>query len=1001
MWVWPDGGLKEDHLNQWAWSTYVTLCALGFPVCTLLYWTALAVSGHILVEVFTLVIFVDFVNVIRLYILKMPALNLWWSRRRTSYVVKRMLLAALLLSLFTRANCEELVSTDHTDWAENVSRVLASLGPFLTYLSIVWFVYRVSCAVDAITVNLLDIPVYVRSVANEYVRVSGVISAEYGALKTKCATGLVFALNEYNLMRQRALDYFDFMRWVSWGGIALSFVLPAFWFFRGGQVTAYPQSNEWRSTTNRFSSFLTGLLSFLMLLLAPIYGAKKMVFWIKPMLELLRSTAYATWFVQWFVNWMYGEQSFDDLPRTEQDLRKATENFYHIPRSAYDYSNIHPVVAKAMEEVLVESSEDSSYDSSGGTTFSGSTSSSSSSDDSLDKGKGHSDNEPPVNVERLESELRSTVKLDPYGDAIYAFADHFGISPEDAYQFIVKNNFNKKLAFVASLSGDSDPRRLVFPQEVFDYAYEHKVTYVEAFIEICNSTVFQVLEQMVGLGLIYDGHKGGLRSAAERASNKYGPSKPFNKAKPEAPSSYFVASSTGPLPGDRDVRRKKDKKDRHERKRGKSNKKKVAKPQVSGEEMTPEEYAEFIRETATRWEEFKQWQEARRAYHEQQQRESYKRTPSENHYRWRPAQEYYARKLQEAADCNPGTTTLCVLWEELKRFAREHPYQTAAISGAIIANILNFVYVAYTKEDDDHESFTEKVLNVAPGQSRGARRRRRAARRKYTPSGSAEEDGEYDAYAHDEDYRQRPKKYRAYKQSVVDVSTLSDAQLERRVAEAKRRTYSSSERQADLLEKLALEKFANATATPQALNYSHLSSGVFKFMKNDKYMCSATVVGGYAYVVLHAIGERDDKYVITNHAGHYTLPGPRLQIVNKEMARFPIGAASPFKKRHLRCLTKPEIVTVLGFGTGQDEQPDALIGFAAPSGWCNADTRYGDCSAPVLDRDGHIVGFWTHGNGKGFGRFEPVTAEFIESIGQEHISQVGMDFQSRPLSPQF
>jgi hypothetical protein len=93
------------------------------------------------------------------------------------------------------------------------------------------------------------------------------------------------------------------------------------------------------------------------------------------------------------------------------------------------------------------------------------------------------------------------------------------------------------------------------------------------------------------------------------------------------------------------------------------------------------------------------------------------------------------------------------------------------------------------------------------------------------------------------------------------------------------------------------------------------------------------------------------------------------------------GQKCYFNIKSLRILDKPEVVSVYGWGNGQYETPDLLLGFASTKGLCNAPTRVGDCSAPVLDKDGRIVGFWTHGNGvvgHEFGKFEVVTQEMID-----------------------
>jgi hypothetical protein len=125
-------------------------------------------------------------------------------------------------------------------------------------------------------------------------------------------------------------------------------------------------------------------------------------------------------------------------------------------------------------------------------------------------------------------------------------------------------------------------------------------------------------------------------------------------------------------------------------------------------------------------------------------------------------------------------------------------------------------------------------------------------------------------------------------------------------------------------------------------------------------------------------------------------------LVNSELAYFPInGIGSPFKAHNLKVMENAGIVTVFGFVSGNADQPEAIVGFASPMGWCNAPTRDGDCTSPVLDTTGNVVGFWTHGNGRDFGRFEPVTLELKAVASSNHVvNHTGMDFQFAPHSPQ-
>jgi hypothetical protein len=156
------------------------------------------------------------------------------------------------------------------------------------------------------------------------------------------------------------------------------------------------------------------------------------------------------------------------------------------------------------------------------------------------------------------------------------------------------------------------------------------------------------------------------------------------------------------------------------------------------------------------------------------------------------------------------------------------------------------------------------------------------------------------------------------------------------------------------------------------------------------------------WMVVHGLSVdimADYLFVNAQHSLKFT--GKDIHLVNditEELAYFNVsGIPCVFKKQHLKVPTESCIISVYGFGEdGMREQPDVVPGFASPLGWCNAKTRNGDCTSPVITDDGNIIGFWTHGNGKTFGCFEPVTQEFINLhfMDQTHI---GLDFRSNPL----
>jgi hypothetical protein len=154
------------------------------------------------------------------------------------------------------------------------------------------------------------------------------------------------------------------------------------------------------------------------------------------------------------------------------------------------------------------------------------------------------------------------------------------------------------------------------------------------------------------------------------------------------------------------------------------------------------------------------------------------------------------------------------------------------------------------------------------------------------------------------------------------------------------------------------------------------------------------------YVVNHVIDESlTEIYTARNHVHNIQLDPKTYALMNDEIGSFyTSGVPSVFNNKHLKILEDATIVSILGYGDGELTSPDVITGFASPKGWCNAATRCGDCTAPALDANGNIVGFWTHGNGKTFGRFEPITAEFIELAKIQYTTHSGLDFRFRPLN---
>jgi hypothetical protein len=188
----------------------------------------------------------------------------------------------------------------------------------------------------------------------------------------------------------------------------------------------------------------------------------------------------------------------------------------------------------------------------------------------------------------------------------------------------------------------------------------------------------------------------------------------------------------------------------------------------------------------------------------------------------------------------------------------------------------------------------------------------------------------------------------------------------------------------------------------QSWNPKLKSAGVFKAYVNGVYVCTATLISGKMWMVVHAMSEDiTAKYLFVNHQHSLEFTGKHIHLVNDvttELAYFDVsGIPCAYKVNHLKIPTESAIVSVFGYGTTPTDQPDVVPGFASPLGWCNSKTRNGDCSSPVITDDGNIIGLWTHGNGQTFGCFEPVSQSFIDLHKNVELNHIGLDFRSNPL----
>jgi hypothetical protein len=180
----------------------------------------------------------------------------------------------------------------------------------------------------------------------------------------------------------------------------------------------------------------------------------------------------------------------------------------------------------------------------------------------------------------------------------------------------------------------------------------------------------------------------------------------------------------------------------------------------------------------------------------------------------------------------------------------------------------------------------------------------------------------------------------------------------------------------------------------QSYTAAKISTDIFRFSVNDEFVCTATKVGNYVFVVLHALVEDPSvSYRISNHVGNYELSIRHFHVVDDHMGAFYLpGYPSTLKKKHLTIPKKSCVVTSIGYFENT-EHPITRTGFATPEGFAGMENREGLCSSPVIEPSGKVIGFWTHGNSKRVGRFQPVTEEAIKLVGSNNQTlHVGLGF---------
>jgi hypothetical protein len=710
-------------------------------------------------------------------------------------------------------------------------------------------------------------------------------------------------------------------------------------------VNLHPQG--FRGDINRAGSALGGLLSLFMILFAPIFGCKRLLKYCSPMLDILKSVPYASWMLSWLNKWWYGEADFDDLPSDPTELYNAVNRSAAADRLVDELEKVAQINKQFQEK---------------------------------------------------QSPFKSNEAESP-----------FVRSSEEAKEVLRKKKAMLKMDFVKQKCNDmQDIKGSIALQHL-----DHLQNLGREDADVAR----------VGLGTLRSDKFTTIADKKEMAQEFY---ETFETDTSDLAKSY----DTSPL-------------DVH-----------TTWMQLAPGWIPPPKKMENItnnrsEETVSsggfpRFDDIKLKKQSISGTF----RGMFRRVLGfvyDNFYEFDPFEDVDLKKECKTPEDFKNYRDVClehvqfgatIWWAKWKKWLLMAAVVAAGL--CVTPKCLEYYHTDELLAEPQGKGKTKGRAQEA----RRAKRKRAGNNKNFVPSGSAEidleelfsdADDEYyreyglqgyddyqdkmrefvkDAYGLD-DYTRgvQRNKYKIVRMKKQDLGIPSsphledDSKLRKAIYAAKHRKISASALDVDRFIKEAKEAYSKVDLKMEIQSFkpNELAQGIYKIYVNGQYACTGTHVGSRLFVVVHALSEDSTaEYKAVNNYNTFKLRGQDIVLVNKEIAYFPVnGHASPFKVRSFKILEDASIVTVFGYGSGQDSEPDAIIGFASPLGWCNAETRSGDCTAPVLDKDGKIVGFWTHGNGRNFGKFEQITSEFIElaSRGSERAPlHGGLAFQSRPHS---
>jgi hypothetical protein len=901
---------------------------------------------------------------------------------------------------------------------------------------------------------------------HEYQNVKVVAQTEYASFKQYTVAELVDIKESYrkNMIAQLAIGTLGTVLIPTVGALFWGFFTMWKWNNKGKMYT-----QGFRSDANRLGMGVTGLLSIPMILLSPIYGAKRIGNLLRPVLDVLRQLPAATWMMDWIAKWFNGDVEFEDLPETAEALRKEMDdlsNNEHVQSTLDEYtkmaqkfkpkSSAPPQEAKPLnreytaeeKEVLekaCQANADEKYE------FD--------MKELMERALNYFDGLEPV---KQSEELEALEDLVEQGISRINTRLGLGKCKTDKWEEITLARLQKMR------------KRVMAAYEPKGHADLPK-KYKQAFV----SSKAVITEADLGEPMCATGESAGLEYPLAKQA-KIGSSSSSNDGDLSVVGNSDDSSATGESSDETDIKIEE-----------------VSDPETASSSDESSIHVRLIKEPVDvpeGWE--LDYAVAEEVMIQARSERGFRGQVSafynmvtnvadgvlisglefvnDNIWELRvPVSAETKQKIRQCADhlgehnnrtpmgafCNTmrfqneeerRSTIIAMYAIAIKKFLRG-----AAIGMTIIVALAAAQNLTHR---ETYEPLAQHSRKKRRNEDHGNRRGKKTERKAGTPNmqnadgenlvnssgveleGSTKEPRQDDhrenehgysssgtedsissySYSQDEDsieydhpsaqawgYEPSNGSYYVFKQGhYVPLAKLpvlkADDKQRRAIYKSKHRNVWVSpddKKQFINQAKSAFQKAKSMQLKQQSFKPLSLAAGVYKFFVDDRYACTATHVSNRLYVVLHCLSEHSGKvYKAVNHANTLLLNGSDLVVVTKEIGYFPVnGIPSPFKTKDFKVLDNATIVSIFGFGSGVHPEPELKTGFASPLGWCNAGTEIGDCSSPVLNLDGKIVGFWTHGDGKGFGRFDQITEAFLEQARSDNNAKhAGLVFQSSP-----